>query len=222
MDERRIGTTGNTVGERNILMDLMELLLTAMEEDNGANVGNLDDYLMGFLTNRTTYDTRSPIQVACGKILRSRDCRNSCYGGETSDYFECDPMSLMRWLGKLELNIFCFLSSNLLLRPSTAACQASITPLPLAVANGLATVNVVNKEMSLSSGFSKKGYETLPFRSTFFRFGREMRFFGRLASISVGIWPPVDAVGSSTSVTSSELRKGIAEPLSFVHKGVKI
>jgi hypothetical protein len=41
-------------------MDRMELLLKAMEEDNGANVGNLDaDYLMGFSTNRTTYDTHS-------------------------------------------------------------------------------------------------------------------------------------------------------------------
>jgi hypothetical protein len=36
-----------------------------MEEDNRANVGNLDDYLMGFSTSKTTYDTHSPIQVAC-------------------------------------------------------------------------------------------------------------------------------------------------------------
>jgi hypothetical protein len=38
----------NTFAERNILMDLMELLLQAMEEDNRANVGKLDDYLMVF------------------------------------------------------------------------------------------------------------------------------------------------------------------------------
>jgi hypothetical protein len=86
-------------------MDLRELLLKAMEEDSRANVGNLDDYLMGFLMNRTTYNTHSLIQVACGKILRSCDCCNSCYGSKTSDYFKCNPMSLMCWIGKLELNI---------------------------------------------------------------------------------------------------------------------
>jgi hypothetical protein len=62
----------NTVAERNILMDLMELLLKAMEEDNGTNVGNLDDSLMVFSTNRTTYNTHSPIQVACRQRPRLR------------------------------------------------------------------------------------------------------------------------------------------------------
>jgi hypothetical protein len=48
--KHHVGTT------RNILMDLMELLLQAMEEDNGANVSNLDNYLMGFSTTRMTND----------------------------------------------------------------------------------------------------------------------------------------------------------------------
>jgi predicted branched-subunit amino acid permease len=27
------------------------------------------------------------------------NCRNSCYGGETADYFNCDPMSLDEYIG---------------------------------------------------------------------------------------------------------------------------
>jgi hypothetical protein len=37
----------NTIAKRNILLDLMEFLLQAMDEENKGE--NLDDYLMGFL-----------------------------------------------------------------------------------------------------------------------------------------------------------------------------
>jgi hypothetical protein len=43
--------------------------------------------------------------------------------------------------------------------------------LALAVANGFAIINVVNSVMSLSSGFSIKGYKTLPFRLVCLRVG---------------------------------------------------
>jgi hypothetical protein len=38
----------NTVAKRNILVDLMELLLNAMEEDSRGNADNLDKYMMDF------------------------------------------------------------------------------------------------------------------------------------------------------------------------------
>jgi hypothetical protein len=38
----------NTVAERNILLNLMELLLQAINEENMAEADNLDDYLMNF------------------------------------------------------------------------------------------------------------------------------------------------------------------------------
>jgi hypothetical protein len=38
----------NTVAERNILLDLMELLLQAMDEENVAEADNLDDYWKDF------------------------------------------------------------------------------------------------------------------------------------------------------------------------------
>jgi hypothetical protein len=88
----------------------MELLVQEMDKENEGDADNLDDYLMGFSTNRTTstwMSTHSPIQVACAKIFCSRhNCRNSCYGDETSDYFGCDPIKFGQvcWLGKLELN----------------------------------------------------------------------------------------------------------------------
>jgi hypothetical protein len=46
----------NTVAKRNILIDLMELLLQEMDRENEGDANNLDDYLMGFSTNRMTYD----------------------------------------------------------------------------------------------------------------------------------------------------------------------
>jgi hypothetical protein len=39
----------NTVAKRNILLDLMELLLQAMNKENKGKANNLNDYLMGFL-----------------------------------------------------------------------------------------------------------------------------------------------------------------------------
>jgi hypothetical protein len=38
----------NTIAERNILMDLMELLFHEMDEEDNSNADNLDNYLMGF------------------------------------------------------------------------------------------------------------------------------------------------------------------------------
>jgi hypothetical protein len=46
----------NTVAKRNILINLMEILLQEMDGENKGDANNLDDYLMGFSTNRMTYD----------------------------------------------------------------------------------------------------------------------------------------------------------------------
>jgi hypothetical protein len=48
-------------------MDLMELLLKAMEEDNRVNVINLDNCLMGFSMNRTTYNTHPLFKLPVAK-----------------------------------------------------------------------------------------------------------------------------------------------------------
>jgi nuclease HARBI1 len=32
------------------------------------------------------------------------NCQNSCYGGETSDYFNCDPMTLDEYIGLISWN----------------------------------------------------------------------------------------------------------------------
>jgi hypothetical protein len=84
----------------------------------------------------------------------------------------------------------------------------------LAVANGLATINVVNKVMSLSSGFSKKRVQNLAGVIEAW----ELLFFGRSAAISVGIWPAVDAVASSRAVISSALWKGSADHPKVVYR----
>jgi hypothetical protein len=63
----------NTVAERNILMDLMELLLKAMEKDNGANVGNLDNYLMGFWT-KGQHTTHTPLFSNIQHMLLYSSC----------------------------------------------------------------------------------------------------------------------------------------------------
>jgi hypothetical protein len=46
----------NTIAKRNILIDLMELLLQEMDRENEGDANRLDDFLMGFSTNRATYD----------------------------------------------------------------------------------------------------------------------------------------------------------------------
>jgi hypothetical protein len=63
----------NTVSERNILMDLMELILQAMEEDNRANVSNLDNYLMGLQVGDDDMDSNTLPSVESDKPIDDLD-----------------------------------------------------------------------------------------------------------------------------------------------------
>jgi hypothetical protein len=76
--------------ERNILVYLIELCVQAMEED-GADFGYLDKYLMGCLdkTNDRRPHTplfKLPIAGCYAVAIFQVNCHNSCYSSKTSDY----------------------------------------------------------------------------------------------------------------------------------------
>jgi hypothetical protein len=67
------------------------------------NAYSTNDYL------RSVYSTWSDdIQTPCREILHTccfpGNCRNSCYDAETADYFDCDPMSLDKYIGLVNWN----------------------------------------------------------------------------------------------------------------------
>jgi hypothetical protein len=143
----------NTVAKRNILLDLMELLLQAMDRENVAKADNLDDlfgdlaypmlaYLYGGVTqpapgsieaawNTKMASAQIVVEWTLGEVGRQFcqldlkqplmtykmpvakyyavavflvNCQNSCYGGETTSYFSCEPMTLEEYIGLVHWN----------------------------------------------------------------------------------------------------------------------
>jgi hypothetical protein len=80
-----------------ILIDLLELFLSKQQkrimEVMVATWRNIECFMFG--QDKQHGCLHMLPSVACGKILHSHwNCCNSCYSIETSDYFNCDPMSL--------------------------------------------------------------------------------------------------------------------------------
>jgi hypothetical protein len=96
----------------------MELLIKTMEEEYRGATVNLDDFVTGLLMTTTTWTATALVifKLSVAKYFTAVvflvNCRNSCYGGETADYFNCDPMgwmSTLAWLIGIETIFNCML-----------------------------------------------------------------------------------------------------------------